>query len=137
MFKDAKVGDKVWHIRYGWMKILDIQRNVNYPIRVGFDMLVATFTFEGKVIAKDLNPSIFWDEIKFEIPKKPLPKLEVDTKVLVWNDKSECKTKRHFKSFDESGRIAVFGSGSSSWNNDGYIAIYDNWELYDETKDSK
>lgn len=133
MFKDAKVGDKVWSIRHGWMKILDIQPCERYPIKVGFDAPVSTFTFEGKVMAEDLNSSLFWDEIKFEIPPKPLPKLEVDTKVLVWNNRAR-KVKSHFSHF-EDGKIMVFGNGTTSWSTNVTSYPFDNWELYDETND--
>lgn len=134
MFKDAKVGDKVWCITTGWTEIKRITPNSIWPI---YTDCRDKYTFEGKNQPRDLNPSLFWDEIKIEIPKNPLPKLEVDTKVVVWdNNAPHRKFKRHFNHF-EDGKIVVFGNGSSSWNNDGYIATYDNWELYDETKDKE
>jgi hypothetical protein len=77
-------------------------------------------------------PILFWNE--FEIPSKafikPLPKLEVDAKVLVWNDSSEIKEKRYFSHFNK-GRIYCYEQGCTSWS--GTTAHdWDNWEIYKE-----
>lgn len=34
-----KVGDKVYDYQYGWGKIFDIDKRLNYPIKVGFGNL--------------------------------------------------------------------------------------------------
>lgn len=134
MFKDAKVGDRVWYQRKGFGTIIAIYPKNLYPIKVHFgNSFLRDFTFDGKVGSKDTNPTLFWDEIKFEIPPKPLPKLEVDTKVLVWNNRAR-KVKSHFSHF-EDGKIMVFGNGTTSWSTNVTSYPFDNWELYDETKE--
>ncbi len=72
MFRNAKVGDRVWNMFRGWGTVEQIDFDVDFPIRVVFDGTEydETFTFEGKIRKCDINPTLFWDEIKFEIPKK-------------------------------------------------------------------
>ena len=102
MFSNAKIGDKVWSLTRGWGTITideDHGQSSDYPIHVRFDKGSNDYyTVCGKFYTHDINPSLFWDEIKLEIPKKPLHKLEVDTKVLVWNN-GETKYRRHIHSF--------------------------------------
>ena len=73
MFKNAKIGDRVWDFRRGWGTIKQIDFNTKYPLKVVFDEYDGdeTFNIEGKEY-NNLKPTLFWDEIKFEIPKKPL-----------------------------------------------------------------
>lgn len=72
MFKNAKVGDKVYDILKGWTTITSIVKDSDYPIRVtNDDNTWVIFTLEGKRNKEDANPTLFWDEIKFEIPEKP------------------------------------------------------------------
>ena len=130
-FETAKVGDRVWSMGIGWGEILHTSHSARYPIRVQFQKgEYETYTLGGAYDAEVKIQYLFWDEIKFEAPKKPLPNLEVDAKVLVWTDPS-VKQKRHFSHFDEDGRICVFESGRTS-----YTRIYrsnttawPNWEL--------
>ena len=130
-FETAKVGDRVWCIRSGWGTIIDRFRSrAEYPLVVEFDNREQkTYTLWGLLHYKDLNPTLFWDEVKFEIPEKPLPQLEVDTKVLVWVSPVE-KLKRHFSHF-ENGLIAVYEQGRTSFTTcDGRnVTCWPNWEL--------
>lgn len=72
MFRNAKVGDRVWHIRKGYGKIYAIDNNSKFRIHVQFkDESNIWFLINGREFEEDINPSLFWDEIKFEIPKKP------------------------------------------------------------------
>jgi hypothetical protein len=133
MFKNAKVGDRVWHITKGFGKIVEIFPEATFPITVEFHGISRiNFRYDGKQLRKDLNPTLFWDKIKFDIPKMPLPKLEVDTKVIVW-DSSDVHSKyinRYFSHFNEDGRIVVFINGTTSLSNrGGQFSSYDNWEL--------
>ena len=101
MFKDAKVNDRVFTYAQGWGTIIDTDNNDVYPIKVKFDNDGSiSFTLEGYLYSRDINPTLFWDEIKFDIPSKPLPKLEVDTKVIVWENNGP-KKKRHFSHFNK------------------------------------
>jgi len=75
MFENAKTGDKVWSIRWGWGKIVDILKNTDYPLIVNFSVNNSyTFTIDGKYNENDINPILFWGKINFEIPEKPKPK---------------------------------------------------------------
>ena len=66
-------------------------------------------------------------EVIITATSKPLPKLEVDTKVLVW-DSLDRVLKRYFSHFDEYGNINVFANGTTSWNYN-ITVPYSYWEL--------
>jgi hypothetical protein len=70
-FDNAQTGDRVWAIRYGWGTINLIK---NHKIYVVFDHLnrPRIFTSHGKFYDDDLNPTLFWDEVKIDIPQKPI-----------------------------------------------------------------
>lgn len=71
MFKNAKVGDRAWSFEYGWGTITHIFYGKEYPIIFKSDTnKICNIMIDGKRDVKDINPSLFWDEIKFEIPKK-------------------------------------------------------------------
>jgi hypothetical protein len=71
MFSNAKVGDKVWDFTYGWGKIYNIDLNSDYPIKVErLNEMDESYTFDGK-LGDEEAPTLFWDEIKYEIPTKP------------------------------------------------------------------
>lgn len=73
MFEDAKVGDRVWDFIFGWGTIYDIILDDYYPIKVEFEKdIIRSYTLDGALFkGSKENPSLFWDEIKFEIPKRP------------------------------------------------------------------
>jgi len=129
IFKNYKVGDKVWKYGVGWIEITEINNDSIYQIICSDGN---TYSIEGEYRISDSLPSIFPNE--FQIPKeafiKPLPKLEVDTKVLVWDDNSP-KVKRYFSHFSKDGKIVCFTGGATSWSANGaaYIHLWDNWEL--------
>lgn len=84
MFRNAKVGDRVYDYLLGWGTITDTNWAKYYPISVKFDYeeIERVFTREGFENEEDLNPRLFWNEIKFEIPKsfdlkEELKKLEI------------------------------------------------------------
>ena len=136
MFSNAKVGNKVWGFSYGWGVITSINPSSSYPIEVtypqGYD---ETYTYEGKGYVKDTYPTLLWDEVKFDIPPKPMPKLEVDTKLTVWADIYE-RYPRYFHSFTKDGKVRTWTEGRSSFSarsEDDYT-IWPNWELYAENK---
>ena len=69
MFKNAKVGDKVWSILDGWGEIVKIT-NEDFPIKVKFkNGSFESFITDGSKYYNNINPTLFWDEVKFEIPK--------------------------------------------------------------------
>lgn len=88
MFEGARVGDKVWHITRGKGKITNIIFSERWPIEVKFKNGISIYTFEGKDLEKDINPSLFWDEIEFDIPTKPKRKVKRYIN-LYWEEKTK------------------------------------------------
>ena len=127
-FEDAKVGDRVFDYKYGWSTITNIKKESDYPIIIDYDF---SFTYEGFADKSDHNRTLFWDEVVITPPAKPLPKLEVDTKVLVWDADDYPKQKRYFSHFDSNSNIYVFVLGGTSWTSS-QTAKYHNWELAKE-----
>jgi hypothetical protein len=137
MFKNAQTGDRVWNLRYGWGIIKKIRSNTKMKLEVFFDIDVsptlADYTADGKGSIWDLHPELFWNEFKFppEAFIKSLPKLEKDTKVLVWEGDYDTKRKRHFSHFDKEGKIYCYEHGMTSWTAR-ISTAWENWELYKE-----
>ena len=124
-FEDAKVGDSVWRLDYGkWVTIDGVIKTDIYPIKIRTDH----FTMDGVQQGGGNWRVLFWDEIIITPPEKPLPKLEVDTKVLVWDNSNCIKRKGHFSHFDEKGKMHVFAGGTTSWSHKEIIP-YNYWEL--------
>lgn len=125
-----KLGDKVWSFVYGWGEVSKIT-NDRYPIYVNFKSkidngnFIINYTNNGEE-SPDVNQSLFFDEIKFKVPKRPLPQLEVDTKVLVRNSTSDRWEKKYFSNFDEDGNMCCFYDGSTSWSGKGTS----NWKYW-------
>lgn len=72
-FDDAKVGDRVWGIDCGLGTIDQIFPSGEYPVVVDFDlpMRCASYTFDGLRRGNDINPTLFWDEVKIVPPERP------------------------------------------------------------------
>ena len=117
-FETASIGDEVWCISLGWGVIKNVTHENDYPIYVEFDSEgTDTFTMEGRRLSDDLNPTLFWSEVKIVVPTKPLPKLNKDDCVEVWNANSIYPTithKRHFSHFEDD-IIFCFQDGKTSW----------------------
>ena len=130
-FTDAKAGDRVWSLTEGWGTVRNrYAPHTTYPLNVEFENgSIRTYTLWGLPLFTDLNPTLFWDEVKIEAPEKPLPHLEVDTKVLVWV-RPELKFKRHFSHF-KNGLIVTFECGRTSFTAlDEYsLTPWPHWEL--------
>ena len=126
-FENAKVGDRVYHYKYGWSTITNIKKESNYPITIDYDF---SFTYAGFADKSDKNRTLFWDEVIITPPGKPLPKLEVDTKVLVWDSEKKVKLHRHFSHFEKNGKIVTFAEGRTSWSQgDKSVVDWEYWEL--------
>jgi hypothetical protein len=84
MFEDAQVGDRVWDFRYGFGEIATVDPSNNYPLKVKFPCAngAMTYTLDGKHYSNEAFLSLFWDEIKFDIP--PRPKRKVKKEVEFW-----------------------------------------------------
>lgn len=65
-FDNAKVGDKVWDIRNGWAKITSTNHSKDYPISTVNVITgeIVTYTLDGKPYTRDINPTLFWNEVK-------------------------------------------------------------------------
>ena len=127
-FETAQVGDRVYHYRYGWSTITNIKKESDYPIIIDYDFF--SFTYEGFADKSDKNRILFWDEVIITPPEKPLPKLEVDTKVLVWDRHYHTKERRYFSHFEKNGKIATFSEGRTSWSmNNTPSIVWNYWEL--------
>ncbi len=87
MFRNAQIGDRVWdYERDCWGTIISINNECHYPLKVKLDNKYSEelyYTINGKSSTRNVNPSLFWNVIKFEISEKPfdlekeLRKLEV------------------------------------------------------------
>ena len=134
MFKDSQVGDRVFdYTLQKWGQINAIEHEDEaYPLNISFgECLTKDYTINGKEFLRNAVPVLFWDEVKpITPPEKPLPELEVDTRVFVWdlNNKRDI-LKRYFSHFDSNGKIHCFLDGSTSWSRNGNTASWDNWEL--------
>lgn len=129
MFADVRVGDKVWDIRRGWGVVYELDYPSDQPIGVDFGHDYDTYTLEGYYSEDDVNPTLFWKEIELpELPPAPLPKLEVDTKVIVWEDVG-TELKRHFSHFSKDGVLHTFDNGKTSFTNEGNYSVWVNWKL--------
>jgi hypothetical protein len=131
---EINVGDKVWDLYYGWSDVVALYDREKYKIMTNND----TYTTDGKCNTESKWPTLFWNE--FKIPKeafiKPLPKIEVDTKVIVWRNGDPMTERRYFSHFDDEGRINCFNYGSTSWtNNDNETSPWDYWRLFKENID--
>lgn len=84
MFADAVAGDRVYSAVDGWgtvaelLKVACFGADINGKpvfgpgLEVDFDRGFSdVFSLAGKAHCLDINPTLFWDEVKFEIPKKP------------------------------------------------------------------
>lgn len=71
MFRDAKVGDRIFDILLGWGVVENIDLNLNLPLRVKFDVGLSNYTLDGKTSDNHIRPRLYWDEIKFKIPERP------------------------------------------------------------------
>jgi len=128
MFEDVIVGDRLYSFEEGWGIVEDITDS-DYPLIVQFKSKRVGFTIDGKRWKLSQNPTLFWDKIEFEVPKRPLPDLKVDTKVIVWASEEDTrKEKRYFKEFNKDGGIACFTHGATSWNAKG-VVVWEHWEL--------
>lgn len=83
MFRNAKIGDKVWDFVYGEGVITEINECEQYPLTVTFkNDVCATFTYDGKYISIH-NQSLFWDRFEFTLPIKPFDLVDYLNKNLI------------------------------------------------------
>jgi hypothetical protein len=74
-FENARVGDRVWSVEYGWGTVESVSKGV-YPVVVSFDCGIdVTYTFSGMPRSSGLQ-TLFWDEVKIEAPPRPRRKVK-------------------------------------------------------------
>jgi hypothetical protein len=130
IFEDAKVGDRVWSFVRGWGKIVSVDHSIVHPIVAMFPKYgVKAYDLDGKYYDDDINPELYWDEVRLESPE-PIPNLKVDTKVIVWSD-PHSRHERYFSHFDECGKMLCFADGETSRSNKGRVTQWDYWKLVD------
>lgn len=78
--KKEDIGRKVWDFNYGWGEIVNFS-NGQHPVDVKFIKYQATYVIGGREF-ETRNQSLFWDELKFDIPEKP--KIMVKKTVEAW-----------------------------------------------------
>ena len=128
MFADVQVGDYVWDSRKGWGNVDEVVHSSHFPIRVDFGHDSDAYTLDGYYNIDDVHPSLFWDEIELKAPPAPMPELEVDAKVVVWQD-GGSKTLRHFSHFSKDGVLHAFVDGKTSFTCVADTTAWDNWML--------
>lgn len=76
-FDDAKIGDRVWHIQFGWGEIIlagmPDPTGVRGHIKAKFEKEEEDryFWLDGKRFTSDKSPTLFWDEVKIDPPERP------------------------------------------------------------------
>jgi hypothetical protein len=72
-FEEAQVGDAVWSVRFGHGTIDSIYNDPNRPLVIRFSKYAhpRSYTVQGQEFPNELQ-TLFWQEIKFEAPTKPL-----------------------------------------------------------------
>lgn len=66
-FDKAKIGDRVWSAQYGWGSVEGFHMTIDgYKLlKVKFDDGDFEYYFkDGRVNIKDVNPTLFWNEVK-------------------------------------------------------------------------
>lgn len=83
MFRNVKIGDKVWDFVFGEGVITEISDCEQYPLVVTFkDDVRSTFSYDGK-FHLDYNQTLFWDRFEFTPPAKPFDLVDYLNKNLI------------------------------------------------------
>ena len=98
-FDGIKVGDRVWDFERGFGKVVAIWSDSFTVQFENYGHLGRTYTFDGvKYECYKCRQSLFWDEVKFEIPQRPKIELNewryvidlvIENSILELDDKTE------------------------------------------------
>jgi hypothetical protein len=99
-FEDAKVGDKVYSVAFGWGEVVCTDGFEHYPIGVRFQSAVIDthyFTLGGCYYTDNPIQSLFWNEVHIKAPVKPviIPATKVVNGVEIPNISYRPKTHHH------------------------------------------
>ena len=75
-FSGIKVGDRVWSLQHGWMKVVDLDTySISGISTIGVkkenSVNRISYYKDGKFYHADTFQSLFWDEVKIVPPPKP------------------------------------------------------------------
>jgi len=118
-FDGIKVGDKVWHFEYGWGTVVELLKasdldGKNFNPLNDFDLIeikfdnvyfgCGYFDLNGVAFYSNGNQTLFWGEVKFEIPKKPKIELRKEEYLIdvVYNKIHYDKDFKMFDNFNHS-----------------------------------
>ena len=83
MFRNVKIGDKVWDFVFGEGVVTGISDCKPYPLTVDFkDGVGTTFSYDGK-FHLNCNQTLFWDKFEFTPPAKPFDLVDYLNKNLI------------------------------------------------------
>ena len=122
MFSRARVGDEIFSMRDGPVRIVEINHShATYPICVQYGSYLAPdtrwITLDGKQHTSDRMATYYWAKPEVIAPPQPLPAdLAVDTPILVRDTGSEVWAKRHFARFTGNGEIMAWPDGMTSFS---------------------
>lgn len=131
MFSRAKEGDRAWSYRFGWGVISKVKEGYTHPIHFqipGHE--VRFYSIDGYQDVDYERPTLFWDEVHFDPPKRPRPIPPVDTKVLVRKSSLPGVTHKRYLHSAALGGIWTFPDGRDSWSSKGGREYWDIWEVY-------
>ena len=81
-FENARVGERLWHIRRGWGTIsaictdgVEVVMDAEEPY-VSLDYNMPFVSLDGKENKSDLTPSWFWDKVNLIAPERPKRKVK-------------------------------------------------------------
>lgn len=81
-FSNAKVGDKVFSLKFGWGKIINTSYSNDFPLNVSFATKgYSSYTLDGKSWMQDEYPSLFWNR---PVIDDPAPKRKVKKTITKW-----------------------------------------------------
>lgn len=105
MFKNAKVGDRVFSLIAGWVNIVEVEPTRAYPVKTSDGRC---YTLEGFRHIQHVKPLLYWDENLGTT--RPEPEIPIDTKVLVWDSVPSKKWPMHY-----AGKYRVWEEGKTSY----------------------
>jgi hypothetical protein len=113
--RKVEVGDKIWTIQYGWVQVVNVDRD-SYPIETDG----SCYTIDGKRWKGDKYPSAF---LECPFKEQPIEKIEKDT--LIWfRDRSHDFWKYGYYSHFENGKHYIFNDSKKSTETSSVQAWY-------------